>query len=92
MDEQHKQAITLLDKVRMYCDKPDEPAAQQLKVEAQKLIDMFEMQKNAYDIENQAKRIQDAVLSMTEADISPGDRDDIKDRTDEIRFAVRKFR
>jgi hypothetical protein len=92
MQEQHKQAIRLLDKIRQYCDMPNAPAAVELKNQAQKLIDMFEQQKNARTLEEQVVRVQNAALRMRDDEMDYNDRDDVKDRCDDMRMALRKLK
>ena len=91
MQEQHKQAIRMLDKARQYVDQPNGGAAAGLKNQLQKLIDMFEQQKNAHTIEEQVKHIQQIVIRMKDDEMDYNDRDDLKDRCDEMRMALRNI-
>lgn len=80
----------MLDRFRQYADMPNAPISTEIKNHLQRLIDMFEQQKNARTIEEQVKHIQGLIGRLTDEEMDYNDRDDLKDRCDDMRMALRK--
>lgn len=91
MQEQHKEAIRMLDKYRQFADLPHSRSSEELKRSLEKLEDMFEQQKNPRSIEDHIKQIQGIIANLRNDEMSYSERDDLKDRCDDMRMALRKL-
>ena len=88
MQNLHQLAIELLDRVRNYSDSS---GTEGLKQEIQRLIDEFEMQKNARSLEARVASIERMVAGLREDDMDFRHQDDLKDRCYDLKMGLRKF-
>ena len=92
MDDVYKQALAMQNKLHNYLDQPNDSTAQALKKEVQRLTDEIEMKKNKISLEDRVKSII-RILESFKGDqvIDYNDVDDLKDRSEDIRRAIRNL-
>lgn len=92
MDDIYKQVIALQDKFRGYVDAPNDPRAVQLRNEIQALENDVQSKKHKFSIEDRIKRVLNIVLNLNDTTVMDfSDKDDLKDRLEELRQEVRKL-
>jgi len=92
MDDIYKQVIALQAKFMGYVDAPNDPRAVQLRNEIQALDNDVQSKKHKFSIDDRIKRVLNIVLNLNDTTVMDfSDKDDLKDRLEELRQEVRKL-
>lgn len=90
MDDVHRQAKDLKDRVRKYMD-VHSGEGRQLLDHVDNFVEMVEMKKDLQRLRDEIKRIQQEVFGVRDHIFSGGDGDDISDRVQDIKQAIEKL-
>ncbi len=91
MDELHREAQRLLDIVHGYCGESCTPQVLELRRQARKLYDLFEMHKNTRALEKQATLIKESLYHMQPGAMTTRHCADLKHRYEQLRIKLRQY-
>jgi biotin-(acetyl-CoA carboxylase) ligase len=92
MDQIYKMVQELERRVKQYAENPNDGTVQQLWNEAHQLGEEIQMKKGYQNLESRIKSVQARLEAIKSQGLfSPGDVDDLYDRSQDIRESLRDF-
>ena len=91
MDDLHREAQRLLDIIHGYCGENCTPQVLELRLQARKLYDLFEMHKNTRDLENQANLIKEMLYHLHPGAMTTPHCEDLKHHYEKLRINLRQY-